>query len=341
MMGSLNQLFKHHDFELIDAHVHLNSPDGVLSKIAGDSGIQIVTINTEVPFFPGINEQKKIARNASNTHFLVTFSTENWGLSGWQDEAIQQIEQGLNEGAVGVKIWKNIGMELQKEDGSYLMADDPSFDPIYRFLCENRVPLLAHLGEPKNCWLPVDEMTVTSDRDYFANHPQYHMYLHKEMPSYEDQIKARNRVLEKFPALHFIGAHLASIEWSVDELACWLNRYPSAGVDLAERVCHLQHQAILEPEKVRDFVETYQDRIIYGSDQIDDAMKSEKVLSEIIQNKWGNEFRFFSDSDIQTAWNVEKPFRGLGLDETVLKKIFRENALRYYPLMNPRHGMSV
>jgi predicted TIM-barrel fold metal-dependent hydrolase len=328
-------LFNHHNFELIDAHVHLNSPDLALAKIAVDSGIQLITINTEVPFFPDIDKQKQIARNAPSTHFLVTFSTMNWGKSGWQDGAIQQIENGLNDGAVGVKIWKNVGMELRKNDSTYVMADDPSFDPVYHYLSRQRIPLLAHLGEPKNCWLPVDEMTVTSDRDYFANHPQYHMYLHRQMPSYEDQIEARNRVLDKFPELQFIGAHLASIEWSVDELAGWLNRYPSAGVDLAERVCHLQHQAIKNPEKVRSFVETYCDRIIYGSDQIDDGTISETRLKKTVLDKWKNEFRFFSGSDIQTAWNVEKSFRGLGLDEKILKKIFRENALRYYSLMNP------
>lgn len=322
-----------YNFDKIDAHVHLNSPAQSLSIIAKNSGFSVVTINTEVPFFPGISDQKKIAQKAPSTNFLTTFSTVNWGKNGWQDEAIQQIELGVNEGAVGVKIWKNIGMEIQNMNGSYLMADDSSFNPIYKFLSENRIPLLAHLGEPKNCWLPVEEMTVTSDRDYFSNHPQYHMYLHKEMPSYQDQLIARDRILDKFPGLPFIGAHLASIEWSIDELAVWLNKYPSTGVDLAERVCHLQHQASENPGKVRDFIENYQDRIIYGSDQIDDATHSEEELSNIIRAKWENEFRFFSDSDIQTAWNVEKPFRGLKLNETILKKIFCENALKYYPLL--------
>lgn len=332
-MNMKDWIHKRLDFELIDAHVHLNSREQTLSDIANKCGIKIVSINTEVPFFPTTDEQKKIARKSLNTAFISTFSTENWGRIGWQDEAISQIEQGMNDGAIGIKIWKNIGMELKGPDGTYVMADHPSFDPIYHYLTENKIPLLAHLGEPKNCWLPVDQMTVTSDREYFANHPQYHMYLHKTLPSYEDQINARDRVLDKFPKLHFVGAHLASIEWSVDELAKWLNKYHIAVVDLAERVCHLQHQASENPGKVRDFVETYQDRLIYGSDQIDDASVPQEQLREIVSAKWVNEFRFFSDSNIQTAWNVEKPFQGLGFGNSILSKIFRENALRYYPRM--------
>jgi len=48
------------------------------------------------------------------------------------------------------------------------------------------------------------------------------MYLHPEMPSYEDQLKARDGLLERHPKLQFTGAHLASLEWSVDELAAFL-----------------------------------------------------------------------------------------------------------------------
>ncbi len=37
------------------------------------------------------------------------------------------------------------------------------------------------------------------------DHPQYHMYRHPEFPSYDDQIRARDRMLDKHPGLRFIG----------------------------------------------------------------------------------------------------------------------------------------
>jgi predicted TIM-barrel fold metal-dependent hydrolase len=173
-------------------------------------------------------------------------------------------------------------------------------------------------------------MTVSSDKDYFSKNPRYHMHLHKEFPSYEEQLKARDRVLNKHPDLRFIGLHLASLEWSVDKLAHWLVNYPNAGVDLAERVCHLQFQSIDNHQKVKEFIEHYQDRIIYGSDQIDDGSMDADEIQNTIRTKWRNEFRFFADGDIQTAWNVDKPFKGMGLNKKILKKIFRDNALTYY-----------
>lgn len=322
----------------IDGHLHLNSDRPALADEAEREGFELLSINTEVPFFPDLPRQEAITsqppeQHAARIDYIATFSTEHWDESFWQDRAIKQIEESLNRGAVGIKVWKNIGMELKDSNGNFVMADHPSFDPIYSYLEENRIPMLAHLGEPKNCWLPLEEMTVTSDRDYFSGHPQYHMHLHPEYPSYEEQLSARDRLLAKHPDLVFIGAHLASLEWSVDEVARWLDDHPLCGVDLAERVCHLQHQAAEEPERVKQFIETYQDRIIYGTDQIDDGSLPEDEIREAIRTKWHAEFRFFAESTTQTAWNVEKPFRGLGLDEPVLLKLFHQNALKYYPAL--------
>lgn len=323
--------------EKIDAHVHYNLDRTALLNAGSANGFRFLTINTEIGDFESPADQQRIALEVGRIHpdrlhFITTFTTADIGKPGWQDQAIQEIETGWKNGAVAAKIWKNIGMELQDSHGNFIMVSDPAFDPIFSFLEENGIPLAAHQGEPKNCWLPLDKMTVTSDREYFTRNPKYHMHLHSHYPSYEELLQSRDRVLEKYPNLRFIGLHLASLEWSVDNIADWLVKHPNAGVDLAERVCHLQHQAVRTPGKVKEFIETFQDRIIYGSDQIDaEATIPADEIIQTIEKKWQNEFRFFSDDTVQTAWNVTKPFKGLGLSEKVLKKIFHDNAIRYYP----------
>lgn len=325
-----------YDFEKIDAHIHQNSVRDALQNEAKDKGFRLVTINTDVPEFPETENQRKIALECDKLlpktlNFIASFSCNEWGSPHWQDNAIEQIKKGWGRGAIAVKIWKNIGMELRDKEGGFVMADHPSFDPVYEYLSAREIPLIAHLGEPKNCWLPLEEMTVTSDREYFSQHPQYHMSLHDEFPSYPEQLAARDRVLSRHKGLKFIGAHLASLEWSVDELADWLKAHPTAGVDLAERVCHLQYQAVDNYKKVKQFVEHYQDRIIYGTDQIDDGTLDSGTIRRNIRTKWYNEFNFFANDDMQTAWNVEKSFRGLGLERKIIQKLFRDNAIRYYP----------
>ncbi len=109
-------------------------------------------------------------------------------------------------------------------------------------------------------------MTIRGDREYFAEHPQYHMAAGAEWPSYEEQIAARDRMLDRHPKLAFVGVHLASLEWDVDRIAGFLRRYPNANVDLAARLSHLQLQASRDHDKVRRFFIEFQDRILYGSD---------------------------------------------------------------------------
>lgn len=328
-----------HRIEKIDAHVHYNVDRTALLDTGKANGFRLVTINTEIGEFISPEEQQNLAikineNDPGRLHFITTFRTQDFSKPGWQDQALYELESGWERGAVAAKIWKNIGMELKDQKGNFIMADNPAFDPLYSYLEKNNIPLAAHLGEPKNCWLPLEEMTVTSDRDYFSRNPVYHMYLQPHAPSYKDQLNARDRILAKHPNLTFVGLHLASLEWSVDEVASWLDRHPSAGVDLAERVCHLQYQAVDQRSKVISFMEAYQDRIIYGSDQIDadESIPASEII-QALETKWKNEFRFFSDDTIQTAWNVAKPFRGLGLPEKIVKKIFHDNAIRYYPRM--------
>ena len=65
------------------------------------------------------------------------------------------------------------------------MVDDPKLDSRVRIRAPRGKVLIGHQGEPRNCWLPVEQMTVNNDKEYFREHPQYHMFLHPEMPSYE------------------------------------------------------------------------------------------------------------------------------------------------------------
>ena len=184
-----------------------------------------------------------------------------WDDPNWPQQTIAQLDAAFAAGAVAVKVWKNIGMEFRDSRGRLVMIDDPKFDPVFEFIRERQRVLIGHQGEPHNCWLPIAQMTVNNDKEYFREHPQYHMFLHPELPSYEDQMAARDRMLAKNPQLKFMGAHLASLEWSVDRLAAFLERYPNTVVDLAARMGQVQYQSNLDLGKVRRFFIRYQDSV--------------------------------------------------------------------------------
>ena len=199
----------------------------------------------------------------------------------------------IERGAIAVKVWKNIGMVEKNAQEQLIMLDDQGFDGVMQHLEKRGIPLIAHQAEPKNCWLPLDAMTTDNDRSYFRDHPEYYMYLHPEQPTYEALMAARDRFEARHSKLTFIGAHLASLEWSVDELAKFLDAYPNATVDLAARMTQVQYQSKSGYTKVRRFFVKYQDRLLCGSDLTEDPPSAK----ERAQNPPTNAVQFSKDVD--------------------------------------------
>jgi len=259
----------------------------------------------------------------------TAFSIADWDNPDFTKNTIVWLDKCFAEGAIAVKIWKNIGMVFRDKNDELIMVDNPKLDPIFDHLAKRKIPLLGHLGEPKNCWLPLDEMTVNNDREYFEEHPEYHMYKHPELPSYEEQIAARDRMLEKHPDLVFMGAHMGSLEWSVDELAKRLDKFPNMSVDLAARMGQVFYQAIQNREKVRDFFIKYQDRILYATDKADDGEEDPDALQKDIHDRWLQDWHFFVTDDTMRSERVNGEFKGLRLPKEAVDKIFSQNAKKW------------
>ncbi len=316
----------------IDAHVHIRTTEPSFMEYTKSEGFKLLTINTRSYSQEYIDSQKEYAMKMERLFpkeisWLATFSMENFEEEGWADGVIRQLQEDLDQGAVGFKIWKDIGMTFRDSLGDFVLLDDPVFKPVLEFMEASGLPLLTHIGEPLNCWLPLDSMTVNGDKSYFKSHPEYHMYLHPDYPSHERLMQSRDHVLVTYTDLNMIGAHLGSLEWDVDVLAARLDLYPNFAVDLAARVCHFQVQ---EREKVRDFVIKYQDRILYATDL---GVSEENVEDRIqwLENEWRSDWLYFSTNEVMESRSVEVPFMGLDLDKKVLKKIFYSNAVQWYP----------
>jgi len=263
--------------------------------------------------------------------WATSFNLTNWGKPDWEKSALATIEQGFEHGAVAVKFWKEIGMVVKDPNGQYVMVDDSRFDPLFNLIQKSGKTVIAHIGEPRNCWLPLDSMTVDSDRHYFKAHPQYHGYLHPEIPGYWKQIEARDHVLAKHPDLRVVGCHLGSLEFDVDELAKRLDRYPNLAVDTAARIVHFQVQ---DQKKVKQFILKYQDRLLYGTDNDVNPNKTD-LQSEIreCEEVYRRDYRYFAtDQEIEIpAIKANFKVRGLALPAPVLKKIYYQNALKWFP----------
>jgi hypothetical protein len=340
--GCRSNFYSEKDFPIVpkfDAHVHIASDRGYFEEQAEKDNFNLLTINVDVSDSLAVKRQYDFAISSVRKHpgrvfYSPTFffDTTGWGSEAWSKRTISELNNYISDGAVSVKLWKNIGMTLRDKNGKFIMIDDPGLDPVINFIVKKGLAVTGHLGEPRNCWLPLDEMTIKGDSDYFAANPKYHMYLHPDYPSYDDQIKARDHMLEKHPDLTFIGCHLGSLEWSVDELAKRLDRFPNMAVDMAARICHLQYQSLTDYKKVRDFCIRYQDRLIYGTDLADEETDNKEALGRKIHETWINDWRFFATDNEMTSNQFRGNFRALHLPGEVVDKIFYRNAVKWYKL---------
>lgn len=319
----------------IDVHVHINSAATALIEQARADGFRLLTINVDYPDFPALAQQRAMAGLHHRQHpeivaFAASFSMAGWDDADWQAGVQRELDAAFSEGAVAIKVWKNIGMEFRDRAGKLVMIDDPRFDSVFEQVRQRGKVLIGHQGEPHNCWLPLEQMTVSNDIEYFREHPQYHMYLHPELPSYEMQMAARDRMLDRHPQLHFMGAHLASLEWSFAELAKFLDRYPLAVVDLAARMGQVQYQSNRDRAAVRAFFVKYQDRLLYGTDLTQDESSEAGALRKEAHDRWHSDWLYFNTEQVQHVAELDDPVPGLGLPRGVVDKLYFRNAERWF-----------
>ncbi|HWA32680.1 MAG TPA: amidohydrolase family protein [Cyclobacteriaceae bacterium] len=319
----------------VDAHIHLSSDNTILADLAKEDNFFLLTINVDAGI--PIDDQEKFAWSQvrfapQQVKYLATFSMKNWADSLWSDSTVARLKNSFEHGALGIKIWKNIGIVERDSAGNFIQVDDPRFDEVVQFVIDNDKTILGHLGEPKNCWLPLEEMTVNNDRSYFKEHPEYHMYLHPEYPSYEEVIEARDRFLEKHPDLRFVGAHLGSLEWNLDELGKRLDKFPNMAVDMAARIPHLQYLTQRDRESVRKFFDKYQDRIIYATDLGIRPDSDPEEKRKQLHDAWLEDWKYFVTDEKMSSPFVNGEFQGLKLEKKIIDKIYRENALRWFKI---------
>jgi hypothetical protein len=125
--------------EKYDTHVHLNTLDSTFIKQAEKDHFRLITVNVSTPHYPAVPEQQKIAQALvkafpDRLKYSTTFMLDDWGTPKWQPQVLGYLQRSFQQGAVAVKIWKNIGMVLQDKNGKFVMIDDPRFDPVLDYI---------------------------------------------------------------------------------------------------------------------------------------------------------------------------------------------------------------
>lgn len=324
----------------IDAHAHAykNAPEffAMFQRL----NLHILDILVALtPVQKTLDEERQYAWNfvdGSDSHVALctTFNPFSFNEPGYDAASIREINRDFERGAVAVKIWKNLGKEVKDAQGNYILPDNPVFEPIYRDIVAHNKTLIAHLADPDEMW----EMPNPKGPDYpnYLKNPNWYMFNKPGAPSKATILRARDHIMQQNPDLRFVGAHLGSMESNFQELGGHFNRYPNFAVDLADRVPYFVRQP---REKMIAFIERYQDRLIYGTDnQFPEFPPKVKAQDSALdwEGRYAFDWRYFATDDV-LEFEGHK-VRGLALPAPVLRKLYHDNAVRWFPgLLAPAH----
>jgi len=248
---------------------------------------------------------------------------------GWSEREAERLEAAFEAGAVGLKVWKDVGLELKDAEGAYLHVDDPRFDAIWRACAKAGKPVLVHVSDPPARFQPIGPENERYEAGMWRNTDEGNFHG-SGVPSVDEILTRRDRMLEKHPGTRFILAHVASSGWDLERTAKMLDAHPNAYVEISARLQELGRQ----PYTTRRFLTEYQDRVLFGGDgapgrDADQFWRPHWRFLETYDEYFDHPAQMLSPlgAPLQGRWKIH----GVGLDDDVLRRIYYENALELVP----------
>ncbi|MEE8526428.1 MAG: amidohydrolase family protein, partial [Thermoanaerobaculia bacterium] len=249
---------------------------------------------------------------------VVVFT--NLGLAGidepdWQQRTLRQLETDVANGAVGLKIYKSLGMDAKDGSGKRIPVDDPRLDPVWAKCGELGIPVLIHTGDPAPFWQPKDP-----DNERLLELMERPGRIRKpgEYPPWEEIMGEQHNIFRKHPGTSFIAAHLGWMGNDLGALGKLLDELPNVSTEIGAVLAELGRQ----PRFARQFFIEYQDRILFGKDS---WTPSEYHVYFRVLETADDYFDYYRRR--HGLWKIY----GLDLPDGVLRKLYYENALRIIP----------
>jgi predicted TIM-barrel fold metal-dependent hydrolase len=326
-------------FGRIDAHSHIHRSIPALIDHLEKENWHALTIcvweqfeakmppESDISNFPTIEEllaaTAKVHRESrGRIAWASTIDAHRFEERDFSERAVAMVEQSFKDEAIAVKIWKTVGMKIRGKDGHYLMPDDKTLWPVYEAIQRADRTLIIHIAEPNAAWAP-------EFIGYWKTNPQWH--ADQGGPDKQAILQSRDRLLARFPKLRVMGCHLGSNEEDLVALAKRLDTHPNFSVDMSARVRNLFGA---EADTKRQFVEKFQDRLIYGSDYSMGKSTDDGVAAGVLEHE-DREWNLFAGNQKVAGRKGGPEIQQLGLAQPILRKLFRDNARRTIPGILP------
>lgn len=307
-------------FPFIDVHNHQFSMPGMdLSTLIREMD----KLNMQVLVNLSGQSGEAIKRSVTNIkeHYpkrFIVFANVDFkgvGTNGWAENAARQLEEDVKNGANGLKIYKSLGFSVNDVNGKRVKVDDPRLNPIWEKAAQLKIPVLIHTADPKPFWQPMDslnerwlELTLNPNRRRGDNNPA----------PWDTLIAEQHRLFKKHPKTIFIAAHFGWYPNDLAKLGKLLDEMPNVCVEFGAVIAELGRQ----PRMAKQFFTKYQDRILFGKDNW-------------IPDEYATYFRVLETEDeyfpYHKKYHAFWAMYGMGLPDSILKKVYYKNALRIIP----------
>lgn len=180
---------------------------------------------------------------------------------------------------------------------------------------ERGMIVMTHIGDPETWY--ADPNRYGGDPDFFGTRDQHY--------------DAWEALLDATRGHPWWGAHLGGNPEDPVRLARMLDAYPDLMLDLSA-TRWMVREVSRNRDAVRDFVMKYQDRLMWGSDQVSyDGRGFDFLASRWWAHRKLWETAYNDQSNISDPDVTDGPpmLRGLALPDDVLQKLYRENVMKF------------
>jgi predicted TIM-barrel fold metal-dependent hydrolase len=307
-------------YPFIDIHSHqFRMADQDLSELIAD--MDALNMGIMINLSGGSGERLHGAIKNVKEHYpnrFGVFANVNFdgvGTEGWGAKAAAQLEEDVKNGAVGLKIYKSLGLRNKDTSGKRLAIDDPRLAPVWEKCGELGIPVIIHAADPRSFWDPMDadnerwlELKTRPGRKRSDTDPA----------PWQQIIDEQHNMFKNHPNTTFINAHFGWYANDLQKLGELMEEMPNMYVEIAAIIAELGRQ----PRNAHKFFMKYQDKILFGKD----SWRPEEFPTYFRVLETEDEY-FPYHKKYHAFWAMY----GLGLPDEVLKKVYYKNALKIVP----------
>jgi predicted TIM-barrel fold metal-dependent hydrolase len=245
------------------------------------------------------------------------FDYSGYDRPGFGPAAVTELERCVKVGAKGVGELgdKGKGLVYCPTKAYGMHPDDPRMDLLFEKCAELHLPVSLHIADPIWMYQPMD-----STNDGLMNAVEWRLDNKPDIVGHAGMIEIFERTLQRHPKMIFIACHFMNLSYDLNRLGELLDKYPNLYADISARYA----ETAPIPRFVSNFYEKYQDRLVYGTDMgFDKDMYH--ITFRILES---NDEHFYETDQFGYHWALN----GFGLSDKILKKLYRDNALKILKL---------